>query len=70
MLDYPACYVPNLSIWRLCEAALLGFSENLSSIMEDGREVSERFHWASTPVCDSDDLGHSQALRLDWKLVQ
>jgi hypothetical protein len=39
-------------------------------IMEDGREVSERFHWASTPVCESNDLGHSQVLRLDWKLVQ
>ncbi len=39
-------------------------------IVEDGREVSERFHWASTPVCESDDLGHSQVLRLDWKLVQ
>jgi hypothetical protein len=39
-------------------------------IVQDGREVSERFHWASTPVCESDDLGHSQVLRLDWKLVQ
>ena len=39
-------------------------------VMEDGREISERFHWASTPVCESDDLGHSQVLRLDWKLVQ
>jgi hypothetical protein len=39
-------------------------------LMEDGREVSERFHWASTPVCQSEDTGHSQVLRLDWKLVQ
>jgi hypothetical protein len=39
-------------------------------VMEDGREVSERFHWASTPVCESDDLGHSQVLRVDWKLIE
>lgn len=39
-------------------------------LMEDGREVSERFHWASTPVCQSDDLGHSQVLRVDWKLIE
>jgi hypothetical protein len=39
-------------------------------ILEDGREVSERFHWTSTLVCESDDPGHSQVLRLDWKLVQ
>ena len=39
-------------------------------VMENGREVSERFHWASTPVCASDDTGHSQVLRLDWKLIE
>lgn len=39
-------------------------------LMENGREVSERFHWASTPVCESDDTGHSQVLRLDWKLIE
>ena len=39
-------------------------------VMENGREVSERFHWASTPVCESDDLGHSQVLRVDWKLIE
>ncbi len=39
-------------------------------VMENGREVSERFHWASTPVCHSDDVGHSQVLRIDWKLVE
>ncbi len=39
-------------------------------IMENGQEVSERFHWASTPVCQSDDLGHSQVLRVDWKLIE
>lgn len=39
-------------------------------VMEDGREVSERFHWASTPVCNSDDTGHSQVLRVDWKLIE
>jgi len=40
-------------------------------IMENGQEVSqERFHWASTPVCKSDDLGHSQVLRVDWKLIE
>ena len=36
----------------------------------DGVEASERFHWASTPVCQSDDLGHSQVLRVDWVLIQ
>lgn len=39
-------------------------------LMENDREVSERFHWASTPVCESDDLGHSQVLRVDWKLIE
>jgi len=39
-------------------------------VMENGREVSERFHWASTPVCKSDDTGNSQVLRVDWKLVE
>jgi len=39
-------------------------------LMENGREVSERFHWASTPVCESDDLGNSQVLRVDWKLIE
>jgi hypothetical protein len=39
-------------------------------IMQDGGEVSERFHWASTPVCQSSDLGHSQVLRVDWKLIE
>jgi hypothetical protein len=39
-------------------------------VMEDGREVSERFHWASTPVCNSDDDGHSQILTVDWKLIE
>ena len=39
-------------------------------IMENGREVSERFHWASTPVCESGDLGNSQVLRVDWKLIE
>ncbi|GAB4450062.1 MAG: hypothetical protein Fur0044_45610 [Anaerolineae bacterium] len=39
-------------------------------VMENGQEVSERFHWASTPVCQSDDTGHSQVLRVDWKLIE
>lgn len=39
-------------------------------VLENGQEVSERFHWASTPVCDSDDDGHSQTLRVDWKLIE
>lgn len=39
-------------------------------LMENDREVSERFHWASTPMCESDDLGHSQVLRVDWKLIE
>lgn len=39
-------------------------------VVEDGREISERFHWASTPVCQSDDTGHSQHLRVDWKLIE
>jgi len=39
-------------------------------VMENGREVSERFHWTSTPVCQTDDTGHSQVLRLDWKLIE
>jgi hypothetical protein len=39
-------------------------------LVEEGREVSERFHWASTPVCQSQDSGNSQVLRLDWKLIQ
>jgi hypothetical protein len=39
-------------------------------LMENGAEVSERFHWASTPVCQSDDTGHSQVLRVDWKLIE
>lgn len=39
-------------------------------LMEDGREVSERFHWKSTEVCPSDDPGHSQVLRVDWKLIE
>lgn len=39
-------------------------------VMEEGREVSERFHWGSTPACPGDDPGNSQVLRLDWKLVE
>ncbi len=39
-------------------------------IVENGVEASERFHWASTPVCKSDDTGHSQVLRVDWKLIE
>jgi hypothetical protein len=39
-------------------------------LMEDGREVSERFHWGSTPSCQSDDTGNSQVLRVDWKLIE
>jgi hypothetical protein len=39
-------------------------------IVEAGGEVSERFHWASTPVCSGSDTGHSQVLRLDWKLIE
>jgi hypothetical protein len=39
-------------------------------LMEDGREVSERFHWGSTPACEGDDPGNSQVLRLDWKLIE
>ena len=39
-------------------------------LMSAGGEVSERFHWASTPVCQSSDLGHSQVLRVDWKLIE
>jgi hypothetical protein len=39
-------------------------------LMEEGREVSERFHWASTPVCQSEDTGNSQVLQMDWKLIE
>jgi hypothetical protein len=39
-------------------------------LMQDGSEASERFHWASTPTCASDDLGNSQVMRLDWKLIE
>ena len=39
-------------------------------LMDNGREVSERFHWGSTPACISDDTGNSQVLRLDWKLIE
>ena len=39
-------------------------------VMENSAEVSARFHWASTPVCESDDTGNSQVLRVDWKLVE
>lgn len=39
-------------------------------VMENGHEASERFHWASTPVCVSDDTGNSQVLRVDWKLIE
>ena len=39
-------------------------------LTEDGRELSERFHWTSTAVCQSDDTGHSQVLRVDWKLIE
>ncbi len=39
-------------------------------VMEAGREVSERFNWASTPACISDDTGNSQVLRVDWKLIE
>lgn len=39
-------------------------------LMENGREVSERFHWGSTPACESDDTGNSQVLRVDWKLIE
>ena len=39
-------------------------------VMENGVEASERFHWASTPVCKSDDTGNSQVLRIDWKLIE
>jgi hypothetical protein len=57
------------------EAFRIPFADLLSGqwaimLMEDGREVSERFHWASTPVCESDDVGNSQVLRLDWKLIE
>lgn len=39
-------------------------------VMQNGREVSDRFHWASTSVCQSDDTGYSQVLRIDWKLIE
>lgn len=39
-------------------------------VMEDGQEISERFHWGSTPACESDDTGNSQVLRVDWKLIE
>jgi hypothetical protein len=39
-------------------------------LMEDGREVSERFHWGSTPSCRSDDTGNSQVLRVDWESIK
>jgi len=40
------------------------------ALVRDDMEVSERFHWASTPVCNSDDQGHSQHLQVDWKLIE
>jgi len=39
-------------------------------LVENGRQVSERFHWGSTPACQSDDTGNSQVLRIDWKLIE
>jgi hypothetical protein len=40
------------------------------AVVRDNSEVSERYHWASTSICESDDLGHSQQLQIDWKLVE
>ncbi|MBN1995051.1 MAG: carboxypeptidase regulatory-like domain-containing protein [Anaerolineae bacterium] len=59
----------NYEIFRIPFADLLA-AQWAVMIMENGQEVSERFHWASTPVCESDDPGHSQVLRLDWKLIE
>lgn len=39
-------------------------------LMKNGREVSERFHWGSTPSCESDDTGNSQVIHLDWTLIE
>lgn len=39
-------------------------------VMNDGRRASEPFYWAETSICQSDDPGHSQVLRVDWKLVE
>jgi hypothetical protein len=39
-------------------------------MMENKRQVSKRFLWASTPTCDGDDTDHSQMLRVDWKLIE
>jgi hypothetical protein len=59
----------NYEVFRIPLADLLSGQWALM-LMEDGREVSERFHWASTAICQSEDLGHSQVLRLEWKLIQ
>jgi hypothetical protein len=57
-------------IFRIPLPDLLSAQWAVMIMEDDGREASERFHWASTSVCQSDDLGHSQVLRLDWKLIQ
>lgn len=56
-------------IFRLALPDLLA-AEWAVMLMENGREVSDRFHWWSTPACTSDDLGNSQVLRIDWKLIE
>ena len=56
-------------IFRIPLAELLA-GEWAIMVMENGAEASERFHWASTPVCQSDDTGNSQVLRIDWKLIE
>lgn len=39
-------------------------------VMSEGRRASEPFYWAETSICQSDDPGHSQVLRVDWKVVE
>ncbi|MEM7345080.1 MAG: carboxypeptidase-like regulatory domain-containing protein [Chloroflexota bacterium] len=59
----------NFEIFRIPFNELLA-AEWAIMLTEEGREVSERFHWGSTPACQSDDLGNSQVLRIDWKLIE
>lgn len=56
-------------IFRIPLSELLA-AEWAVMLMRDGREVSDRFHWGSTPSCESNDTGNSQALRIDWKLIE
>jgi hypothetical protein len=59
----------HFEIFRLPLPDLLA-AEWAVMLMENGRQVSERFHWGSTPACISDDLGNSQVLRIEWKLIE